>query len=142
MKPENRRSRGHAPRLLFFGAWLAGCSSVPAPTTTPAPAPDEPVAATFTAAQATRGQGVFTSICSACHGRNEFSGPIFAITWRAEPVGSLFEHVSTAMPQDRPGSLTPQQYADVVAYILQINGIQPGDRELPPNLALLGRMDW
>lgn len=81
-------------------------------------------------------------MCSTCHGRNEFSGPIFAITWRADPVGSLFEHVSTAMPQDRPGSLTPQQYIDVVAYILQLNGIQPGERELPPDLALLGRMEW
>lgn len=121
---------------------MAGCSPAPAATTPPAPAPDEPVAATFTTAQAARGQSVFTSVCSTCHGRNEFSGPIFAITWRADPVGSLFEHVSTAMPQDRPGSLSPQQYIDVVAYILQLNGIQPGTQELTPDIALLSRMEW
>jgi mono/diheme cytochrome c family protein len=140
MTPQGERSRGHTPRLLFcfFCAWSSGCSSAPAP----APGPAEPVAATFTATQATRGQEVFASVCSTCHGRTEFSGPIFAITWRAEPVGSLFEHISTAMPQDRPGSLSPQRYVDVVAYILQLNGIQPGERELPPDPALLGRMEW
>jgi mono/diheme cytochrome c family protein len=84
----------------------------------------------------------FTNVCSTCHGRNEFSGPIFALTWRAEPLGALFEHVSTNMPQDRPGSLSPQQYIDVVAYILQLNGLQPGNRELAPDMAQLTRMDW
>jgi len=46
------------------------------------------------------------------------------------------------MPQDRPGSLTPQQYIDVLAYILQLNGIQPGSQELVPDMALLARTDW
>jgi hypothetical protein len=46
------------------------------------------------------------------------------------------------MPQDDPGSLTPAQYADVVAYILQINGVTPGDRELPPDAAQLRSMQW
>lgn len=109
----------------------------------PAPAePAEPTAAYFTAGQAARGQQVFTTICSACHGRNEFTGPIFALTWKADPVGNLFEHISTAMPQDRPGSLSPAQYADVLAYILQLNGLTAGDRELPADAELLGRMRW
>ncbi len=102
----------------------------------------EPVTAYFTVGQASRGQQVFTSVCSACHGRNEFTGPIFTLTWRADPVGNLFEHISTAMPQDRPGSLSREQYADVLAYILQLNGLAGGDRELPPDAALLSRMRW
>ena len=85
---------------------------------------------------------MFTTICSTCHGRNEFTGPIFALTWRAEPVGNLYEHVSTNMPQDAPGSLTPEQYADVVAHILQINGLTPGERELPADAELLRGMRW
>ncbi len=34
------------------------------------------------------------------------------------------------MPDDAPGSLPPQQYVDVVTYILQLNGFPPGAREL------------
>jgi len=60
----------------------------------------------------------------------------------ADPVGSLFEHVSTKMPQNRPGSLSDQEYADVVAYLLQINGRPAGERELPPDQELLARMRW
>jgi quinoprotein glucose dehydrogenase len=85
---------------------------------------------------------VFTNECSSCHARNEFAGRMFELTWRAEPLSALFDQVSTNMPQDRPGSLTPQQYIDVVSYILQLNGIQAGARELQPDVALLARTDW
>jgi hypothetical protein len=35
------------------------------------------------------------------------------------------------MPQDAPGSLTREQNAELVAFLLQQNGYTPGDRELP-----------
>ena len=93
-------------------------------------------------AWAQRGQRVFSTVCSVCHGRNEFRGPIFAFTWMAEPVGHLFEHISTNMPQDRPGSLSAEEYAAIVAYFLQLNGRQAGDSELPADAELLGRRRW
>jgi mono/diheme cytochrome c family protein len=102
----------------------------------------EPTVATYTAEQAARGEQVFTTVCAVCHGRNEFVGPIFALTWMADPVGHLFEHISTAMPQDRPGSLAPEAYAAVVAYMLRLNGRPAGDRELPADPAVLGTMRW
>jgi hypothetical protein len=46
------------------------------------------------------------------------------------------------MPQDRPGSLSAEEYAAIVAYLLQLNGRAAGDRELPADEALLGRMRW
>jgi mono/diheme cytochrome c family protein len=150
MTSHDRGSRAATARLLLLfaaGMWTAcaaGTAGDPAPVA-PASAPptvDAPLAPFFTSPQAARGQEVFTTVCSTCHGRNEFTGPIFAITWRAEPVLSLFEHISTNMPQDRPGSLTPEQYIDVLAYILQLNGIQPGARELVPDAALLARTEW
>jgi mono/diheme cytochrome c family protein len=125
----------------LFGAARGGGGSTPAPTPAAAP-PTGPLAPEYTTVQAGRGLAVFTNVCSTCHGRNEFTGQMFALTWRAEPLAALFEHVSTNMPQDRPGSLTPQQYIDVVSYILQLNGIQPGARELTPDVALLARVDW
>jgi mono/diheme cytochrome c family protein len=148
MTPGIGRSRGraHAPRLLLLHLGLAGCASA-APATPPAGPEEaaviaEPVAAEFTAEQATRGQRVFTTVCAVCHGRNEFTGPIFALTWMAEPVGHLFQHISTAMPQDRPGSLSAEEYAAIVAYMLQLNGRTAGDRELPADAELLGRTRW
>jgi mono/diheme cytochrome c family protein len=122
------------------------CSSACAPGVLPEPQDPAPVAeptqATFTAEQATRGQRTFTTICATCHGRNEFTGPIFALTWKEEPVGNLYEFVSTNMPQDQPGSLTPEEYAAVIAYVLQLNGLTPGQRELPADPRLLGSMRW
>lgn len=123
-------------------ALLSGCASTTPPPAASAGSAPAATPAYFTAEQATRGQRVFTGICSTCHGRNEFAGPIFALTWRAEPVRNLFEQVSTNMPQDAPGSLTPQQYADVVAYILQLNGVTPGDRELPADAGQLSSLVW
>jgi mono/diheme cytochrome c family protein len=96
----------------------------------------------YTAAQAERGRRVFGSVCSVCHGRNEFTGPIFSLTWIAEPVGHLFQHISTSMPQDDPGSLTLAEYAAVVAYMLELNGREPGDRELPTAVETLNVMRW
>ena len=145
MRPEGHRSRGHfgATRLLFVVGGLAGCASAgPVPPSPAESASSERALAVFTAAQATRGQSVFTTVCSVCHGPREFTGPIFALTWMAEPVGNLFAHISTNMPEDRPGSLSGEEYAAVVAYLLQLNGRPPGDRELPADEALLSRMRW
>ena len=98
--------------------------------------------ATYTVAQAEQGRRVFGSVCSVCHGRNEFRGPIFRATWIAEPVGSLFQHISTTMPQDDPGSLSAEQYASVVAYLLELNGRASGDTPLPADPAVLATMHW
>lgn len=146
MRPEGNGGRGHggATRLLLFSVVLAGCSGS-APQTPAPPAEGlatEPTPASYTAEQATRGQRVFGNVCAVCHGRNEFIGPIFALTWRVEPVGALFEHISTKMPQDRPGSLTADEYAAIVAYLLQLNGRPAGERELPADAELLSRMRW
>ncbi len=124
-------------------AWMAGCApAAPAVSTAGPSVAAETVAVMFTVEQATRGQRVFTTVCAVCHGRNEFTGPIFALTWMAEPVGHLFQHISTAMPQDRPGSLSPEEYAAIVAYLLQLNGHAAGDQELPADEELLSRMRW
>jgi mono/diheme cytochrome c family protein len=140
------RARRLAARLLAVSgsAWYAGCASaVPEEPGPPPAAPGTELSpASFTAEQARRGQGVFTSVCSTCHGRNEFTGPIFALTWMEEPVANLYEFASTNMPQDAPGSLPPEDYAAVVAYLLQLNGRTPGDQELPADRERLTTLRW
>jgi alcohol dehydrogenase (cytochrome c) len=127
-----------------MGAWNAACASAPAAEPVPPPSAQdtELTPAVFTAEQAQRGQRVFTGVCSTCHGRNEFTGPIFALTWMEDPVANLYEFASTNMPQDAPGSLPPEDYAAVVAYLLQLNGRAPGDRALPADAAALASMRW
>ena len=44
------------------------------------------------------------------------------------------------MPPSRPASLGDETYADLVAYILQVNGVPAGDTELPADLDALNQM--
>ena len=55
-------------------------------------------------------------------------------------VDDLFYIVRTQMPNDRPASLSKQQYIDIVAYVLKINGYRAGRQELLPDASLLRGM--
>jgi mono/diheme cytochrome c family protein len=101
----------------------------------------------FTAAQAERGHVAFERACAGCHS-SDLRGdeprevpPLvreqFDMSWRGEPVAALHRKVRTTMPADRPGALSSAEYTDIVAYILQINGFRPGDRELTADAAAL-----
>lgn len=65
-------------------------------------------------------------------------GTQFQYEWGRRTVGDLYEHLFETMPEDAPGSLTPSQYIDVVAYILRLNGFPAGNAELRPEGPLLG----
>jgi S-disulfanyl-L-cysteine oxidoreductase SoxD len=96
----------------------------------------------YTDAQADRGQRVFDTVCATCHATREFTGRMFELTWKAEPVANLFQHIRAAMPQDDPGSLSAEEYASVVAYLLRLNGVAPGAEELPADPGVLGAVGW
>jgi mono/diheme cytochrome c family protein len=83
----------------------------------------------YTEAQAQKGEATFRSVCAACHTVGDFSGDTFLRRWPT--VGSLFDVISTTMPQDLPASLSPQQYAEVIAFILKGNNFPAGESELP-----------
>jgi hypothetical protein len=44
------------------------------------------------------------------------------------------------MPPSAPASLKKQTYADIVAYILEVNGAKAGTAPLNPNSGALSRM--
>lgn len=44
------------------------------------------------------------------------------------------------MPDDNPGGLPEQTYADIVAYLLSLNDFPAGDSELPTSLEALMMM--
>jgi len=117
---------------------MAGCATQavvetgPTPgTATAGPPEDEPIAS-FTAVQVSRGQGVFSSICGECHATGDFRGSTFLYEWRRRTAWNFFRTVSETMPEDAPGSLSDQEYVDVVSYVLSLNGYEPGERELLP----------
>jgi|GEM_PF-1107821 len=72
--------------------------------------------------QGLRGREVFTKTCLECHTKSDISGQDFKIKWHTRPVFDLLDVIRTTMPDDKPGSLTPEQYIDVVAYLLRMNG--------------------
>jgi mono/diheme cytochrome c family protein len=96
--------------------------------------------ALYTEAQGGRGQAVFTRSCASCHGPGEFGGRLFEMGWSGKPLGDFFGYIRTSMPYDRPGSLSDQEYADLLAYVLQLNRYPTGNRELPPDAGTLSAL--
>lgn len=92
----------------------------------------------YSEAQAKRGQGIYLEQCAACHGDNlEGTGPMpplagkdFLSNWQGKPVSDVFEKTQTSMPATAPGSLSPEQTADVVAYMLNVGKYPTGAAEL------------
>jgi mono/diheme cytochrome c family protein len=85
----------------------------------------------YTAAQADRGAEVFKTTCAACHETSRFTGEEFLPVWVGKSLFELYDVVHTTMPEDKPGSLKPQQYIDVITYFLKLNGYPVGTTELP-----------
>ena len=83
---------------------------------------------------------VFRRICAQCHVATQFSGVPFKTAWGGRPAFELFEQIRTTMPNDNPGSLPRQQYADVIAYVMRLNGVAPSATELPVDESALRRV--
>ena len=99
-----------------------------------APAKVNVRAGVYTAAQADRGQLVFKEVCETCHAPRYFTGRFlstYATMW------DLFDFTRYNMPEDNPASMTDQRYIDVMAYILKVNNIPAGQKELPTDRAPL-----
>lgn len=98
----------------------------------------------FTAAQAKRGQGLYTEQCASCHGADlsggggpALAGGDFLGFWDKTPVADLVEKIATSMPASSPGSLTRPQSADISSYILEANKFPAGAADLPSDAAAL-----
>jgi len=103
----------------------------------------------FTDAQATRGQTLYSKRCASCHGDSlkgaqapPLIGDGFVANWHTQPLSALADKIRNTMPADAPGELTPQQSADLVAYLLKAGGFPPSATELPSTDAVLSRIEW
>jgi mono/diheme cytochrome c family protein len=95
----------------------------------------------YSSGQASRGQALFQSICTTCHNTERFTGKEFISAFGGKPLAELFKAVQT-MPEDNPGSLNAQQYADVMGYFLSLNKYPTGPEELKGDAAVLATIQF
>ena len=99
----------------------------------------------YSEAQAARGRVLYEAQCAFCHQsdlRGQGFAPAliedtFATRWQDGNLGDLFTIVKVTMPQDKPASLTDDENAAIVAYLLQANRYPAGQRDLGPDPAAL-----
>ena len=91
----------------------------------------------YTDAQAERGKKVFEAKCTTCHDTARFTGETFIDPWAGKPLKDVWDIASGTMPEDNPGSLPQQDYADILAYFLHLNAFPTGDTELKGEAAVM-----
>ena len=100
----------------------------------------------YTEAQAKRGEEIYFEQCVRCHGATfmggtdgatALTGPTFNGNWNNVPLDQMLDRVRMTMPMDKPASMSRQQTADALAFILSINKIPAGKTELPRQSEML-----
>ena len=98
----------------------------------------------YTKEQAGRGRATYTHTCSYCHGTDltggevagelapDLKGVYFILRWTGS-LSDLFIKIDDYMPKDDPGSVSSEDTADIIAYLLQSNQAQAGESEIPPD---------
>ena len=91
-----------------------------------------------------RGGALFQMRCASCHGEMlegaagpPLVGDAFLGPRDKQPLSDLFDKIHATMPADAPGTLEPQQVADLVAFILQANKFAAGRTDVPAAEAAL-----
>jgi mono/diheme cytochrome c family protein len=105
----------------------------------------------YTDEQATRGEALYGEHCARCHGATlqgngegaqPLTGPTFKSTWNGVSLGAMFDRVRLSMPQDKPGTMTRQQVADLLAFILRANKFPAGKTEVSRQTVLLNAITF
>ena len=95
----------------------------------------------YTEEQAVRGELVYQDQCTFCHlddlMGDAFATPLiadaFTLRWEGGTLGDLMIVTQVTMPADQPNTLSSEQVADVIAFLLKMNEYPAGDEELPPD---------
>jgi mono/diheme cytochrome c family protein len=94
----------------------------------------------YTSEQASRGEQTYMNICVACHPAGTYTTPAFREKWNEIPLSELFGLISQTMPKQDPATLTPEEYVDVMAYLLKINDAPAGKQELPNDVEVMKKI--
>ena len=99
----------------------------------------------FTSAQASRGKSALSQNgCNGCHGPElagdrgpSLKGDRFITAWENGSVNKLFTKIRDTMPPLNAEQVSPATKADIIAYLLEVNGFPAGTSELPAEPAAL-----
>ena len=99
----------------------------------------------YTLDQAAAGRMIYRRDCAVCHGDAlegaeagpDLAGQAFRGRWRGLPLSEFFDLTKQTMPVTNPAGLSDQEYAAVVAFMLNRNGYRPGDQSLGSDLSQL-----
>jgi S-disulfanyl-L-cysteine oxidoreductase SoxD len=127
---------------VVSGAWVIAAVAVPMAQDVGVRTVSDGV---YSEAQAVRGKTLYDAQCAFCHqpdlrGQGFAPGLVedtFTSRWQDGNLGDLFTIVKVTMPQDKPASLTDDENAAIVAYLLQANRYPAGQEDLRPDLAAL-----
>ncbi len=142
--------------LVAVGFEQGVSASATAGQAAPSSAMRSVMAGVYTVEQATRGRGHYEKRCVLCHldrgqgheavpdiagqslereGEPEaapVAGEVFQKKWGGRNAWDLFTTMVSTMPVGSPRSLAQQEYADVLAYIFELNKYPAGRQELTP----------
>jgi S-disulfanyl-L-cysteine oxidoreductase SoxD len=132
--------RASSMLLLCAAATAAIGATRPAPSTS---------AGLYTEEQAAAGAQLYAQRCVMCHGamlEGTYETPglkgKFVANWGRMPLGDLFDYLGRAMPQFAPGTLKPEEDAQLVAFLLKANGMPAGRTPLPADSTALRRITF
>lgn len=99
----------------------------------------------YSEAQAKRGAALYKDQCAACHGDDlkgsdiipGLAGPTFTGNWQGKSLGDLYDKIQMTMPALSPGSLSPEQTADLIAHMLSVSKYPAGKTDLASKVEAL-----
>lgn len=124
---------------LFAGGFACNSSATDAALTTNS--------GIYSTEQAERGKQAYAANCAMCHGTAltgqgapALAGP-FWTAWNRRTLDELYLLTQGSMPQQAPESLPPQDYTDILAYMLQVGGYPAGSQPLRAETAAAIRIE-
>jgi mono/diheme cytochrome c family protein len=97
----------------------------------------------YTTAQAANGAKSYQKNCATCHGVKLLGGmgPAligrqFWLNYAGKKASTLWSDVHTTMPMSAPGSVSAKRSVDIMAFLLQKNGVPAGNIPLDDTVDL------
>jgi len=104
----------------------------------------------YTTEQATRGADLYQRVCAECHGEDlegrerspALAGSSFSERWDGATLKKLFERMQEMPPGDPGKRLQPNQYVDILAFLLSANDVPSGSQPLVSDKDVLATIKY